>query len=242
MASSHDRPMPGGSDRLIRALQRGGMAAMTTTGAWSVYRDRDKRRRVIGTLDGVAVDALRGTGHLAPFGSKSDILVWSGPAIPGAGAAATELEDRPIAAPAPDRTRRVRRSAMEQVMDEMPDETARIRARNAALRFNGDLHRAATPQTMTMRWDPVGAVDGTPRRGTAGFSGSAAAAARRLATVEGLLGNVRMHALLGLVLHGQSMARIAAQGGWPLKRTPKALADTLIDLADAYDQRVAPMR
>ncbi|MEM7767806.1 MAG: DUF6456 domain-containing protein [Pseudomonadota bacterium] len=223
----------GAHDRLIRALQRGGMAASGADGVWSIYRDRDKRRRIVGTMDAVAVDALVSTGRLCALGETGRILVWSGPAVTGAAAT-------PVATPLiPGKAKpQPRRTPMEQVLAQLSDERTRLRARNAALRLDGDVHRAATPRSVTMRWDGAGAVDGTRRAGDgAGTSHAAAAAARRIADMRTALGSEHFAALLALVLHERPLNRIAADAGWPARTAAKSLAGLLTSLADAYDQR-----
>ncbi len=234
-----NRPASGvGTDRLIRALQRGGMAVATASGRWDIYRDRDRRRRVVGALDGVAVEALRSTGALCSLGGSDSVLVWSGP-LPEQDTGA------PLPVPAavrPDGTAGQRqrqqrqRSAMAQVLEALAEPGAAGRARNAALRLNGDLHRAATPQSVTMRWDIAGKVDASRSPGGAGMGQAALAAARRLSALRTALGEGAMAALVALVLHERPPTRIAVDAGWPPARAPRELARLLLRLADAYDQ------
>lgn len=68
------------SDRLIKALERGGIAVRLKDDSWGIWRGRDQRGRRIGTLPGSEISAQVGVGHLAPFGEPSEQrLVWSGP-------------------------------------------------------------------------------------------------------------------------------------------------------------------
>lgn len=46
------------NQRLVRALQRGGVAAEVRRDMWGVWRDHDRRRRMIGTLPGREIDVL----------------------------------------------------------------------------------------------------------------------------------------------------------------------------------------
>lgn len=216
---------------MIRALQRGGMAVEGSAQGWEVYRERDRRRRPVGTLDRVAVDALRSSGHLCPLGEAGDRLVWTGPMpepVPEA--------VRPDPPGEPSSILKRRRSPMEQVLGALPDEHNKVRARNAALRLNGDIHRAASPQAVTMRWDAAGAVDGTRRAGAGGASLAALAAGRRLAAVRAAMGEQGCNAVVALVLHERPVGRIAAEAGWPKGRGAAVLAERLLDLADAYDR------
>ena len=45
--------------RLIRSLQRGGLVAKLIEPGWGVWRGRDRRHRMIGTLTGAEIDLLR---------------------------------------------------------------------------------------------------------------------------------------------------------------------------------------
>ncbi|MEL7109654.1 MAG: hypothetical protein AAGL99_10330 [Pseudomonadota bacterium] len=63
---------------MLRALQRGGVAAKTERDAWAVWRCHDRRRRIIGTLSGAQVDVLRLNDCLtfAPE-KRAPRLVWN---------------------------------------------------------------------------------------------------------------------------------------------------------------------
>ncbi|MEM9179084.1 MAG: hypothetical protein AAGA89_05205 [Pseudomonadota bacterium] len=63
--------------RLLHALQRGGVAAETTSDRWSVWRGRDRRHRQIGALPGTVIDLLRFHAVLMPVRSGTrPILIW----------------------------------------------------------------------------------------------------------------------------------------------------------------------
>ena len=67
------------SARLIRALQSGGMASKLERDLWGIWRGRDRRRRMIGTMTGADVDVLRARECLSQVGGDDPaILIWSG--------------------------------------------------------------------------------------------------------------------------------------------------------------------
>ena len=69
------------SERLIRALQNGGMASKLERDLWGIWRGRDRRRRMIGTMSGADVDVLRARKCLSQIGEVDPaILIWSGAA------------------------------------------------------------------------------------------------------------------------------------------------------------------
>ena len=66
--------------RLKRALQRGGVTARVRDDTWGVWRSRDRRGRMIGTVSGADIDLLRLRNCLKPLGDhRPPILIWSGP-------------------------------------------------------------------------------------------------------------------------------------------------------------------
>jgi len=144
---------------------------------WAVFRQRDRRRAVVGYLDAVQIDALRLTGALTPFGEDATTLIWSGPA----GQTGSLRDGSALRRPDPKASAR-RRKPIEQVLDALNNDRDRLRARNAGLRLTSDIQRAMSPQSVTMRWDAAGAVDGSRKADRGGGSISAAAAKRQLIT------------------------------------------------------------
>ena len=74
------------NQRLVRALQRGGVAAEIRDDIWGVWRDQDRRRRMIGIMSGGEIDLLKLSENLK---SEDDpcrvVLSWdqnSGKTIP----------------------------------------------------------------------------------------------------------------------------------------------------------------
>lgn len=194
-------------DPLIRALQRGGMA-VEDNNRWAVFRQRDRRRAVVGYLDAVQIDALRLTGALTPFGEDATTLIWSGPA----GHSGSLRDGSALRRPDPKASAR-RRKPIEQVLDALNNDRDRLRARNAGLRLTSDIQRAMSPQSVTMRWDAAGAVDGSRKADRGGGSISAAAAKRQLDAVAAAVGDQAFSAVIGLLVHGRPLTRIAGDCG-----------------------------
>ena len=65
------------SERLIRALERGGCAARKAN-AWGIWRSTDLRRRCIGQLSNGAIATLRESGQLVRNGKRDNIWIWNG--------------------------------------------------------------------------------------------------------------------------------------------------------------------
>ena len=77
--------------RLLRALQRGGVAAQTQSDLWGVWRGKDRRGRKIGALNGCDVEILRVRGQLKALGDHDPpLLVWCG-TVPAQGKAHSTL-------------------------------------------------------------------------------------------------------------------------------------------------------
>ena len=63
--------------RLIRALQRGGVTSEIGPERWGVWRNRDRRGRIIGVLTGAEIDVLRTRESLKPLGDgQPPIFIW----------------------------------------------------------------------------------------------------------------------------------------------------------------------
>ena len=60
--------------RLLRALERGGVAAPIASDRWGVWRGRDRRTRMIGVLSGAEIDVLRVRDVLHPLGDTNPPL------------------------------------------------------------------------------------------------------------------------------------------------------------------------
>lgn len=68
------------TQRLLRALQRGGCTIDLGDDRWGVWRGQDRRGRVIGTLAGADIEVLRLRKEIAPLaGQDQFVFVWTGP-------------------------------------------------------------------------------------------------------------------------------------------------------------------
>lgn len=225
------------SDRLIRALQRGGCLVACASG-WEVLRGRDRRARRIGTLSGAAVESLKAQGHVAVVSEgEGDHLVWIG--------AAPDMS-RSARAPGPEASscscRTARRSALDIVMASLGSdrETALVRA--ALDRLEGDLERAASGQRITQSWDLSLNVDGIPPRRDGGRMDSAVRATRRVEAVRAALGERNIALVWEVAFQRRSLAAIAADRGSGREAMIRAAGRAFLLLVEAYRLRVPASR
>ena len=133
--------------RLIRALQRGGIAASTGDDRWRVWRSQDRRGRVIGTLSGAEIDILRLRNDLKPLGKEEDqLLVWAG----------QQAECASLAAAVPELLPPVEahvRSLLEMLIANCASAALRTRIRRACQAYIQDLEDADLGASTTMNWD-----------------------------------------------------------------------------------------
>jgi len=133
--------------RLTRALQRGGVVAQIRPEAWGVWRGRDRRGRMIGTLSGAEIDILRLRGDLKPIGgTESKVLIWAGP--PPA-----PTESAPVSPDLSEGEKTARRSLLESLLlgHRVASERARIRSACQSYFEDLELVLSAGPHT-TMNW------------------------------------------------------------------------------------------
>lgn len=180
------------------------------------------------------VASLTANGEIGPAPGGGGRLTWRGPVSKDM----VTARRRPKT-PRPGRQRRPARSALQQVLDELPSETGRGRVVAAANRLAADAERAAAAQSVTMRWDEAGKVDGGRGWGEAGAHIAAQRAERRLSTVRARLGAGAYGALLELVVYGRSLPAIARGAMRARSDVAGWLADGLARLADAYDEMAA---
>jgi len=144
--------------RLIRALQRGGVAAEIRTDTWGVWRTRDRRGRVIGHLSGSDIDILRFQNRLKPVGAEDQtVLVWGGE---------REIPSRPVemGASALVNAPLIDASVLEALFRKTPSPEMRERLRRACEAFRNDLESvSAAAGHLTMNWDRLGAEARTHR-------------------------------------------------------------------------------
>ena len=71
------------NERLLLALDRGGIAIRLKDDTWGIWRGRDQRGRRVGTLSGAEISAQVALGHLSHLGEPSEQrLIWTGPPLP----------------------------------------------------------------------------------------------------------------------------------------------------------------
>lgn len=222
------------SDRLIRALQRGGRLAPVGEG-WGVWRNGDLRARRIGVLSRSAVAAMERDGQLAsqPRDGK-DILVWTGPG-PKARMAGPALSE----AASPDRKRR---SGLEVILAALGCEREQALARAALSRLEGDLERAASGQRITQNWDMSLRVDGVTSRRGGGRMESALRAQARIDSVRAILGTGTLTLVWQVALQGRSLAMMASERAMSRAELVASCADALRALCEAYRLHVPAAR
>lgn len=108
----------------------------------------------------------------------------------------------------------------------------------AANRLAADLERSAATQSVTMRWDAAGAVDGGGAERAGGRLATAVDAGRRLASVHEFVGERRWRLLADLVIHEVSLPALAAAHALPRDGALSQAHHALEALADAYDSAV----
>lgn len=220
--------------RLLRALQRGGVAAETGVDTWGVWRSRDRRGRIIGSFTGAEVEILRLRNSLKPLGGDDvTVLIWR----------ETETTEPNIEAVAPDfgvSSKITPRSLLEALISDCVSKDLRTRIRKACQNFSADLECAnRAGNAVTMNWDALGANHHV--KGALGFdpmhkSSSAAAATSRLKAVEAALTHEDMRFLFKMVLSEatrSSMAKLFALRPALAERKGFAILRTLTGVYDA---------
>ncbi|MEO0981986.1 MAG: hypothetical protein AAFX03_04975 [Pseudomonadota bacterium] len=223
-----DQTRPG-ERRLIRALERGGVAFLQSSG-WEVRRRPDARIRAIGRLSKETAGALIEAGDLRPVGERGERLIWARAA---SGASHPGLCPPPTPAP----SRAGRKTLLTKALEGADD--GRLAA--AVARLAADVERAATPASVAMRWDDTPATSAR-RAGRAPSGVDAVAAERRLRRLQDVLGAADFRDLQRVVVEQISARRFAETIGVRPAEAVERVAVLLIALADAYDRHIAPER
>ncbi len=221
--------------RLVRALQRGGMAVQLDIDRWGVWRGRDRRGRMIGVVSGAEIDVLRIRESLQPCGDgHPTILIWSG----------SVLDPAPVA-PSAKRLDQVHPSThgplIELILSRCHDLDLRRMIRETVQAYRADIQCAARAGvTRGMNWEGLalgGKIDG-------GFgpqmSGPSAAmrAQSALSIIHTQLGSDAVEFLDRMILCGDSRAKMARRfGSRPSLIESRAIA-IMRALNDAYRIRV----
>lgn len=191
--------------RLLKALQRGGVAASTGDDTWRIWRSKDRRGRVIGTLSGAEVDILRLRNDLKPMGKDDDqVLVWAG----------KRFEQVSISPGAPDLLPPAEahaRSLLEMLVANCPSRFLRMRIRKVCQAYTQDIEEADRGASTTMNWDGLvrGRLAKGQRRTSDFITPSSNSATRRLAKVSDRLTDDDRAFLEKLVVREASRSSIA---------------------------------
>ena len=219
--------------RLIRALQRGGLAVLEGKG-WIIYRAGDCRRRSVGKLPNAIIDDLCAKGALVNDEGDPSLLSW--------GDASIEIEtasDGSSLKASKSSTKRARpRSLIEQAARLDKCEAGRSRLLMAANRFLAEVEQASASQFTTMRWDQTPMSRGAAKQPHMGPGEAASRAAANLRHVRQVIGDVDF-AVLELVLIGDiSRAGLARRTGLTPRGALRQMYAALVRLAEAYDLAV----
>lgn len=196
--------------RLLRALQRGGVAARTRADSWSIWRSADRRGRIIGVLNGADVEILRLRNELKPLGDESNqVLIWAGPQ--------SEFPQRPVQRPdLMQNDKGQSRSLLEMLITNCASNVLRERIRKACQSYLADLEAVdRSGHATTMNWQTLaqGRVTKNQRFPRAFGEASASAARQRLAGIHAALGDDDLRFLLKLVVRESSRSVIAKAFG-----------------------------
>jgi len=140
--------------RLVRAIQRGGVAALIRADTWGVWRTRDRRGRMIGTITGADIDIMRLRDQLKPIGGDGEkTLAWGG----------EEGPEPQVTARLPDPEKGdalQNRSLLESLIVSSHDPAFRRDLRAACQNYIADVERAsASSDRVTMNWNAFDAGD-----------------------------------------------------------------------------------
>lgn len=222
--------------RLIRALQRGGVVAEIEPDRWGVWRGRDRRGRIIGVLTGAEIDVLRVRESLKPLGDGTPpIFVWSEfvletpPAAPSA--QRLEAEQRGVAGP-----------MIELMISRAHDTQMRELIRDTARRYRADAEREwGAGSVRGMNWDGLalgGKVDGGLGYALEGGRAGGAIDQTAQQSLRKHLGAETLAFLDRLILSGDTRAQLVRRfGGRPSLIERRAMA-AIRALHDTYRERM----
>ncbi|MEL6415579.1 MAG: hypothetical protein AAFQ15_11635 [Pseudomonadota bacterium] len=132
--------------RLLRALQRGGVAASSGGDTWRVWRSQDRRGRIIGTLSGAEIDILRLRNDLKPLGcGEEQLLVWAGERV-GRDRDTSTAPDFALVSD------QYKRSLLEMLIANCPSQALRTQIRKACQSYLHDLEDVSRGSSTTMNW------------------------------------------------------------------------------------------
>lgn len=216
--------------RLLRALQRGGVAASSDSDVWHIFRSQDRRGRIIGTLSGAEIDILRLRNDLKPLGDSDDeVLIWAGPCVERDDAASAAPDLTPVA-------ELHKRSLLEMLIANCASQVLRTQIRKACQAYLQDLEAVSRSGSTTMNWE--GLIRGPLVKGQRQHSDFepriGRSAARRLTKVTGELSQEDQAFLMKLVVQEASRSSIAKAFGKRPALTEQKGMSILRKLVAAY--------
>jgi hypothetical protein len=110
-----------------------------------------------------------------------------------------------------------------------------LRAVRAGLRIIEDAEASHRRPGLTMNWDAIPADRGRRAAGDGGLMRSARAAAERLDRIARQIGRNRYQLAWRACVEGETLSRLAQQGGVSRSRTADLVCEALEAAADAYD-------
>jgi len=224
------------SRRLIRALQRGGLAAQIEEDRWGIWRTMDRRGRMVGAMSGAEIELLRMRETLRPSGDgRPPILVWSGPIL-----------DQPVLTPSAsvlERADEMRGAPLlESVLSRCLDLSLRRMIRETVQVYRADVecvHRAGA--VSGMNWDSLalgGKISGGQRRDSAGYSAEASRAMATLSCIHNHLNRDEIAFLDRLILGEESRAALAKRYDVRSALMEQRAISAVRTLANVYNTRI----
>ena len=224
------------SPRVLRALQRGGFAARSGAGAWTVWRGRDRRFRPVGELAANEADRLLVAGSLAPSpdpDGAGERRVWVGKVADSATPSAEAVKDAA--------SRHAPRTMLERIILAEKSDERRERLVRSARQFIEDMNLAHRSGLATLNWHAVMAgtrIDGGKPRDWQGDR-LARSAKSRLAIIETEMGARGSRLLLGLLIRDMHRAGMAREMGLGLREIDTEARKALVRLSLIYAGKVS---
>jgi|GEM_PF-5306260 len=193
--------------RLLRALERGGIVAQIDANRWGVWRSKDRRSRMIGSVSDAEIDLLRLREILRPLGDDTPMmLVWSGKP---AGGHRSNANAKTLNAPDPD----ARGPMIDLIITRCHDPVLRKLIRETTQLYRADTECACDAGRIAgMNWDGLalgGRIGGGQGGGRDTGSAMAAKAAARLRMIQNRLGSDEVRFLDDLMVREESRAKLA---------------------------------
>lgn len=199
------------SERLIRALQNGGMAAQIGADRWGIWRSRDRRTRQIGVMTGAEIDILRIRDWVQPLGDEAPPVLVCGPSL-------LETQHATPSAKRLIQGRQVRNEPLiERMLERCPDRALRQLICETVRQYRTDVICASRLGTIAgMNWDGLalgGRIDGGHVRKSPDGSFAASGAQSRLTSIHSELGSERIRFLDRLIIGEETQSGLARRFG-----------------------------